>query len=43
MNVILPYLPDRPGKPRETGLTMMMDKGLSKSEAVSFIESSAEF
>lgn len=43
MNVILPYLPDRPGKPRETGLTMMMDKGLSRSEAVSFIESSAEF
>ena len=43
LNIILPYLPERPAKPRETGLTMMMDKGLSKTEAISFIESSAEF
>jgi phosphosulfolactate synthase len=30
-------------KKREKGITMMMDKGLSKTEAISFVESSAEF
>ena len=43
MNITLPFLPERPGKPRETGLTMMMDKGMSVREAESFIESSGEF
>lgn len=43
MNTNLPYLPERTSKTRKTGLTMMMDKGLSKTEAVSFAESSAEF
>ena len=27
MNFDLPYIPSRPEKPREKGLTMMMDKG----------------
>jgi len=43
MNFNLPYLPDRPAKPRGEGLTMMMDKGLSVSETEAFIESSAGF
>ncbi len=43
MNIKLPFLPERPGKPRETGLTMMMDKGLSIREAESFIESAGEY
>ena len=43
MNIQLPFLPERPGKPRETGLTMMMDKGLSVREAECFIESAGEF
>lgn len=43
MNFNLPYLPERPEKPRDYGLTMMMDKGLSLSEASSFCESSASF
>jgi phosphosulfolactate synthase len=43
MNTTLPFLPERTKKIRKTGLTMMMDKGLSKSEALSFAESSAEF
>ena len=43
MNVNLPFLPERTGKPRETGLTMMMDKGLSIREAENFIESAGEF
>jgi phosphosulfolactate synthase len=38
MSIHLPYLPERPGKPRETGLTMMMDKGLSIAEAHNFVE-----
>jgi phosphosulfolactate synthase len=38
-----PFLPDRTNKPRAEGLTMMMDKGLSKTQAESFCESSADF
>lgn len=37
MKTILPYLPDRPPKPRDTGLTMVMDKGLSVREAEDFM------
>ena len=29
MNFDLPFIPERPAKPRDSGLTMMMDKGLS--------------
>ncbi len=29
----LPFLPDRPAKPRDSGITMVMDKGLSIREA----------
>ncbi len=42
-NFTLPYIPDRTNKPREKGLTMMMDKGLSLREAENFIEASGEF
>ena len=40
MNFTLPYIPERPSKPRNSGLTMMMDKGLSLREAEDFIEKS---
>jgi phosphosulfolactate synthase len=43
MNVLLPHMPDRTIKPREKGLTMVMDKGLSIREAENLIESSGEF
>jgi phosphosulfolactate synthase len=43
MNFKLPYLPERPLKPRNEGLTMMMDKGLSTIDANSFIESGADY
>lgn len=43
MNFQLPYIPDRPSKPRNEGLTMMMDKGLSIQEAANFIESSNKY
>ena len=33
MKDILNSLPERPSKPREEGLTMMMDKGLNIQEA----------
>ena len=39
MKEILTQLPKRPSKPRESGLTMMMDKGLSLREAENFLES----
>ena len=42
MNVNLPFIPDRPLKPRQQGITMMMDKGLSAREAENFVASSAE-
>jgi phosphosulfolactate synthase len=43
MNVSLPHMPERAKKPRETGITMVMDKGLSLKEAESLIESSGDF
>ncbi len=43
MNYLIPHLPDRSAKPRDKGLTMMMDKGLSFQEARNFIDSSAEY
>lgn len=43
MNYDLPFMPDRPGKPRSHGLTMMMDKGLSVREAEEFVKSSGDF
>jgi phosphosulfolactate synthase len=41
MNINLPFLPERSAKPRTSGLTMMMDKGLSTAEAANFIENCA--
>src|SRR6185369_14240035 len=38
MNYELKNLPERTQKPRNAGLTMVMDKGLSTREAENFIE-----
>jgi|ERR1035437_4595468 phosphosulfolactate synthase len=38
MNFALPFLPHRASKPRESGLTMMMDKGISLREAENFCD-----
>lgn len=38
MNFELPYIPARPEKPRNKGITMMMDKGLSLREIENFVE-----
>ena len=43
MNITLPFMPERSGKPRETGLTMMMDKGMSVREAEFFVESAGDY
>lgn len=43
INYSLPHIPERPTKPRNSGLTMMMDKGLSLNEIENFIASSSEF
>jgi phosphosulfolactate synthase len=40
MNFHLAHLPERPERPRQHGLTMMMDKGLGLQEAGNFIDSS---
>ncbi len=42
MNYSLPYIPERSKKPRNEGLTMVMDKGLSVREAENFIDTCAE-
>ena len=39
-NFELPYIPERSVKPRENGVTMMMDKGLSLREAENIFEAS---
>jgi phosphosulfolactate synthase len=41
MNYVLKNIPPRPVKPRENGLTMVMDKGLGLKEAELFVDSSA--
>ncbi len=43
MKIILPFLPDRPAKPRNYGLTMVMDKGLSIREAEDFMSVGSEY
>lgn len=43
MNFNLPFIPSRPHKNRETGLTMVMDKGLSIREAEDFVSASSDF
>jgi phosphosulfolactate synthase len=43
MKHILPYIPERPLKPRKTGLTMVMDKGLSIREAEDFMSVGSEY
>jgi phosphosulfolactate synthase len=43
MNNVLPYLPERTAKPRNSGLTMVMDKGLSIREAEDFISVGSEY
>ncbi len=42
MNFILPYIPERPAKPRNSGITMMMDKGLSIRQVEDFLSVSSE-
>lgn len=41
MNFELPFIPERTEKPRAHGITMMMDKGLSLSEAEQFVQGNA--
>ena len=41
LNFKLPFIPVRSDKPRNQGLTMMMDKGLGLRETEDFIEASA--
>jgi phosphosulfolactate synthase len=43
MNYELSHLPQRTSKPRESGFTMAMDKGLSLRETEDFIETAGEY
>ncbi len=43
MNFTLPYVPERENKPREKGLTMVMDKGLSVNEAENLCDAAGQF
>lgn len=43
MNFRLPHIPERPAQPRENGLTMVMDKGLSLREAEDLCDISAPY
>ncbi len=43
MKNLLPFMPDRPEKPRNSGITMVMDKGLSIREAEDFISVGSEY
>lgn len=43
MNFNLPFIPERPEKPRSSGLTMVMDKGMSLREAEDLCEVASEY
>ncbi len=43
LNYDLPHLPKRSAKPREKGITMVMDKGLSIRQAEELAESASEY
>ena len=43
MNMQLPFIPERPLKPRNSGITMVMDKGLSIREAEDFMSVGSEY
>ncbi len=43
MNFELSDIPERPKKPRNSGLTMMMDKGLSIRQAEDFLSVSSNY
>lgn len=43
MNYELPFIPERTKAPRDNGITMMMDKGLSWRQAENFVDSSADY
>ena len=43
MNYHLNQIPDRTAKPRQKGLTMVMDKGLSLRQVEDFLETGADY
>jgi phosphosulfolactate synthase len=43
MKKVIPFLPKRPPKPRNSGLTMVMDKGLSVREAEDFMSIGSKY
>ncbi|MGD0754702.1 MAG: phosphosulfolactate synthase [Bacteroidales bacterium] len=43
MMKLLPFMPERPLKPRDSGITMVMDKGLSIREAEDFMSVGSEY
>ena len=43
MKKVLTFLPERPVKPRQSGITMVMDKGLSIREAEDFMSVGSEY
>jgi phosphosulfolactate synthase len=43
MKNVLPFIPERPSKPRNSGITMVMDKGLSIRQAEDFMSVGSEY
>lgn len=43
MNYNLPFIPERSAKPRQKGITMVMDKGLSLRETENFVSTCGDF
>jgi phosphosulfolactate synthase len=43
MRNLLPFIPERPEKPRNSGITMVMDKGLSIRQAEDFMSVGSEY
>ena len=43
MESLLDFIPERPSRPRKSGVTMMMDKGLSVREVEDFLTTAGEY
>ncbi|MCE5347437.1 MAG: phosphosulfolactate synthase [Bacteroidales bacterium] len=43
MKMVLPFMPERPAKPRNSGITMVMDKGLGIRETEDFMSVGSEY
>ncbi|MFO0323205.1 MAG: phosphosulfolactate synthase [Bacteroidota bacterium] len=43
LNINLPFIPERTERPRKSGITMVMDKGITLRQTIDFVENFADY